>query len=74
MNFKTNVVPVDSWGSADENGTWNGIIDSLQRNKTQVGIASFFYTKSLDSVAAFSPAISESMTRMFIKYPGSIFV
>ena len=45
MNFTTNIVPADSWGSVDENGTWNGIIDSLQQNLTQVGIVSSFTQK-----------------------------
>ena len=67
MNFTTEIVLGDGWGSVDENGTWNGIIDSLIKNETQVGISDFWHTKSRDSVAAFSPPIVEGVSRMFIR-------
>ena len=70
MNFSTKIVPGDGWGSLNEDGTWNGIINGLIQNRTQIGIASFFYTQSRGTVAAFSPAICEGTDRMFIKYPG----
>ena len=56
MNFSTRIVPGDGWGSLNEDGTWNGIINGLIQNRTQIGIASFFYTQSRGTVAAFSPA------------------
>ena len=70
MNFTTKLVPGSGWGSLNEDGTWNGIINSLHQNKTQIGVAAFFYTQARGTVAAFSPTISEGVDRMFIKYPG----
>ena len=70
MNFTTKLVPGSGWGSLNEDGTWNGIINSLHQNRTQIGVAAFFYTQARGTVAAFSPTISEGIDRMFIKYPG----
>ena len=72
MNFSTNIVlsPDRQWGAPLENGSWNGIISRLMINQTQVGLASFTQTKSRMEVVDLSPALTEGMDRMFIKYPG----
>merc|ERR550519_2901273 len=72
MNFSTNIVlsPDRQWGAPLENGSWNGVISRLMKNKTQVGLASFTQTKSRMEVVDLFPPLIEGMDRMFIKYPG----
>ena len=38
MNLTTKIVPGTGWGSLNADGTWNGIIDSLHQNRTQLGL------------------------------------
>ena len=72
MNFTTSIEPSPDrqWGSMNEDGTWNGIINGLIQNRTQVGLTSFYFTHARGMVADFSPAITEGTDQMFIKYPG----
>ena len=72
MNFSTLIKPSPDlqWGSVDDDGTWNGIINGLIQNRTQVGLTSFYFTHARGLVADFSPAITEGTDQMFIKYPG----
>ena len=58
------------WGSRHTNGTWNGIINSILMNETQIGLASFINNFDRSTVVAFSPTIYESPLKMFIKIPG----
>ena len=70
MNFTTEIVPGDGWGSLNKDGTWNGVINGLIQNRTQLGLAAFSITQSRSTVVAFSPSLTEGEDRMFIKYPG----
>ena len=72
MNFTTKILPSPDrqWGSLNEDGTWNGIVNELIQNRTQIGLASLFYTYQRSLVADYSPALVEGTDRMFIKYPG----
>ena len=72
MNFSTEIraPPDKTWGSKNADGTWSGIINGLIQNRTQIGIASLFYTHSRGLVCDMSPAIIQATDRMFIKYPG----
>ena len=57
-------------GSKHSNGTWNGMINNLINNYTQIGILDFALTFERSIVVDFSPPILEGKAKMFIKTPG----
>ena len=72
LNFSTSILPSpdSQWGSVDKDGSWNGIINGLIQNRTQIGLTSFYITHARGLVVDFSPAITEGTEQMFIQYPG----
>ena len=71
MNFTTNIAlsPDKLFGSLNKDGSWNGIIDGLYKNRTQIGLVDLFNTFDRSQVADFSPSIASNKVRIFIKYP-----
>ena len=71
MNFTTKIRPSpdNTWGALKPDGTWNGIINGLIQNRTQIGLSAFFITYDRLMVADASPSFKEGSTRIFIKYP-----
>merc|ERR1711994_676949 len=73
MNFTTSFSPSPdgAYGILQSNGSWNGIIQSIIMNKTEVGVVDVYYTLSRSEAVDFSPSIMEEKDRMFIKSPRS---
>ena len=61
MNFTTKITySVDGyWGSKDENGEWNGMINEIHQNRTDMAISAFFITYDRSEVVDFSPSFSK---------------
>ena len=71
MNFTTRIrmSPDGNWGSRDENGTWNGMIQEVHEKRSHLGIAAFSFTKERSEVVEFSPPLFKANILMFLKYP-----
>ena len=71
LNFSTNLSqsPDGAYGILQPDGSWNGIVHSLQMNTTEVGIADFFSTHSRSDVVDFSSKVMEAKNGLFIKSP-----
>ena len=71
LNFTTNLKysPDGSWGALQDDGTWDGIINSILQNRTQIGLADFYITYERQQVVDFSPSLIEGRDRMFIRRP-----
>ena len=61
MNFTTRFThsPDGYWGSKNEKGEWNGMINEIYQNRTDMAITAFFVTFDRSEVVEFSPAFSE---------------
>ena len=59
MNFSTRIIisPDGKWGARDENGTWNGMIQTLQSRRAQLALTSLTILKSRSEVIDFSPSL-----------------
>ena len=72
MNFSTRIrLNTDGkWGSRDENGSWNGMIEELHSKRAQLALSDFTITKARSEVVDFSPSLFEADMVMFVKIPG----
>ena len=61
MNFTTRIThSADGyWGSKNEKGEWNGMINEIHQNRTDMAITAFFVTFDRSEVVEFSPPFSE---------------
>ena len=61
MNFSTRIIlaPDGNWGSRDENGSWNGMIQEVYENRAQVAICDCYSTLARSEVVQFSPILME---------------
>ena len=57
MNFSTviRLNPDGKWGARDKNGTWNGIIQTIQSKKGQLGLSDLTIMKSRSEVTFLIP-------------------
>ena len=63
MNFTTRIThSVDGyWGSKNEKGEWNGMINEISQNRTDMAVTAFFVTFDRSQVVEFSPPFSKDM-------------
>ena len=71
MNFSTKIrlVPDGKYGTRDESGTWNGMVQEVYSMRSDIALSDFAITKQRSEVVDFSPPILESDIGLFIKYP-----
>ena len=69
MNFTTQIThSADGyWGSKNENGEWNGMINEIHQNQTDMAVTAFFVTYDRSEVVDFSPPFSKNITRSCVK-------
>ena len=62
MNFTTQIThSADGyWGSKNENGEWNGMINEIHQNQTDMAVTAFFVTYDRSEVVDFSPPFSKN--------------
>ena len=74
MNFTTLIRPTPDklWGSQTSNGSWNGMINGIIQNRSQVGLSYFYWSLSRASVVDFSQPLTTEIANMFIKDPNKV--
>ena len=74
MNFTTLIRPTPDklWGSQTSNGSWNGMINGIVQNRSQIGLAYFYWTLSRSLVVDFSQPIRTAISQIIIKDPNKV--
>ena len=75
MNFTyTSTKPPDgAWGAIQPDGSWNGMVNLLEKQDADMGITPFTITHERSAVMTFSTPLTQIYHSLFIKNPAETF-